>query len=134
MAIAKVLKSFRTIKVDDMLMPYQSKHSKVQLKPSTPGIDGQIISGEDHTDLNGQFMLAFINKGTADNIEVGQQYNLYRQKKTDLHKEKGATKRLPPVDFGTILVLHTEQTTSTVVITKSNSAVFPGDRFRTPIE
>jgi len=133
MVVAKILKSFRTILVNDMLMPFDRRDPKSELKQSTPGIDGQIIAGEDHTDLNGQFMLAFIDKGIADNIEVGQQYSIYAQKKTSIGKDGISTKRFPPVDFGTFLVLHTEQTTSTVVITNSETVIRPGEHFRTPI-
>jgi len=133
MVLAKVLKSFRAIRVDDLLMPFSPRHSKIELKPSIPGIDGQIIISEDHTELTGDYMLAFIDKGLADNIQVGQQYSIYSKKKMVLEKNVISTKSLPPVDFGTLLVLHTEQTTSTVIITSAAKAIFPGERFRTPI-
>jgi hypothetical protein len=133
MVLAKVLKSFRTIRVDDMLMPYNQRPSKIELKPSTPGIDGKIIISEDHTKLTGEFVLAFIDKGRADNIEVGQQYSIYNQQKTVLENNEISSKSLPPVDFGTLLVLHTEQTTSTVIITNAAKNISAGERFRTPI-
>ena len=133
MLIAKVLKSFRPIRVDDLLMPFSPRHSKIELKPSTPGIDGQIIMSEDHTALTGDHTLAFIDKGRADNIDVGQQYSLYNQQKLVLEKNEPETKRLPPVDIGTFLILHTEQTTSTVVITNTVKNIVAGERFRTPI-
>jgi hypothetical protein len=131
--IAKVLKSFRSIRVDDQLMPFSSRHSRIELKPSTPGIDGHIITSEDHSTLTGDFTLAFIDKGRADNIEVGQQYSIYNTQKTVLEKDEIETKQLPPVDIGTLLVLHTEQTTSTVIITKAVKNISPGEKFRTPI-
>ncbi len=133
MVIAKVLKSYRTIKVNDLVMPYSPRQEKVQLKPSTPGIDGRIIIPEEHTDLAGEFVLAFIDKGRADNIQVGQQYSIYSKQEVGLEDDKIYTKELPPVDFGTFLVLHTEQTTSTVIITDAAQAIAPGERFRTPI-
>jgi hypothetical protein len=133
MVIAKVLKSYRPIKVDDQVMPYGPRHEKIQLKPSTPGIDGRIIITEEHTDLAGEYVLAFIDKGRADNIQVGQQYSVYSKQKLVLENDKIGTKELPPVDFGTFLVLHTEQTTSTVIITDAAKSISPGERFRTPI-
>lgn len=134
MVIAKVLKSFRTIKVDDLLMPFSPRHSNIELKPSTPGIDGQIIISEGHSELAGDYMLAFIDKGRTDNIEVGQQYSIYNRQKLVLEKDEIETKHLPPVDFGTFLVLHTEQTTSTVVITNAVNSISAGESFRTPID
>lgn len=133
MVIAKVLKSFRPIQVGDLLMRFSPRHSRIELKPSTPGIDGHIIVSEDHSDLTGDFTLAFIDKGRADDIQVGQQYSIYKKQKMVLEKDKIGSKSLPPVDFGTFLILHTEQTTSTVIITSAAKAIFPGERFRTPI-
>lgn len=133
MVIAKVIKSFRTIKVDDLLMPFDRRPTKIEIVPSTPGIDGQIIASEDHTKMTGEFMIAFIDKGIVDNIQVGQQYSIYNRQKRSLGKDEISSKDLPPVDFGTFLVLHTEQTTSTVVITDSVTIISPGEHFRTPI-
>ena len=134
MVLAKVVKSFRSIKIGDMLMPYSQQSPRVELKPSTPGIDGRIITSEEHTVLTGDHMLAFIDKGRADNIEVGQQYSIYRNEKTVLENRQFKEKTLPPTDFGTLLVLHTEQTTATVVITQSDSSISMGERFRTPVK
>jgi hypothetical protein len=133
MLIAKVVKSFRDIRVDDLLMPFHPQSPRVTLIPSTPGIDGQIIVSERHTDLIGDHMLAFMDKGRDDNIQVGQQYSLYEKQKTVLANNEIGIKALPPVDIGTCLVLHTEQNTSTVVITNAVKAIAPGERLRTPI-
>ncbi|WP_054691975.1 hypothetical protein [Desulfosarcina cetonica] len=125
---AKVLKSYRTIHLNDLLMPYVQESPKVVRQPSTPGIDGQIIISEDHTTLTGDNVLAFIDKGRNDNLEVGQQYDLYRQQKSD----SGAI--MPPISMGTFIVLHTEENTSTVVITDAVNNIERGERFRTPVE
>jgi len=134
MVLARILKSFRPINVDDMLMPFVQQPEKIELKPSTPGIDGQIINSEDHLRMTGEFMLAFIDKGTADNIEIGQQYSVYNRRKSTPPGDKNQYVDLPPVDFGTILVLHTERTTSTVIVTNTKKPIAPGERFRTPIQ
>ncbi|MFO7715032.1 LysM peptidoglycan-binding domain-containing protein [Desulfosarcina sp.] len=134
MVLAKVLKSFRPIQVGDLLMPFSPRHSKIELKPSTPGIEGQIITSEEHSILTGDYTLAFIDKGRADNIEVGQQYSIYNQKKLVLENNEISAKRLPPVDYGALVVLHTEQTTSTVVITNAVNTISAGERFRTPVK
>jgi hypothetical protein len=134
MVLAKVVKSFRPIMVNDMLMPYARQSPKIGLSPSSPGIDGKIINAEGHTALTGDYMLAFIDKGITDHIEVGQQYSIYSQQKTVLENGGIKDKLLPPNDFGTLLVLHTEQTTATVVITQTSQSVSAGERFRTPIK
>ncbi len=133
MVLAKVAKSFRTITVGDMLMPYIQQSPTIELRPSFPGIDGRIIASEEHTVLTGDYMLAFIDKGRVDNIEIGQQYSLYRQQKSVIENGRRTDRLLPPSDFGSLLVLHTEQTTSTVIITRTADSIAPGERFRTPI-
>jgi hypothetical protein len=133
MVIARIVKSFRPININDQLMPFHPRHEKIQLKASTPGIDGQIIISEDHSVLTGDYTLAFIDKGRIDNIEIGQQYSIYRKRKTSLENEEIKIKYLPPTDFGTFLVLHTEETTSTVIITQTTDNIHAGERFRTPV-
>jgi hypothetical protein len=133
LVLAKVLKSFRPIQVDDLVMPFSPRHSNIELKQSTPGIDGQIIISEEHTILTGDYTLAFIDKGRADHIEIGQQYSIYSQQRLDAGKYQTGSQKLPPVDVGTFLVLHTEQTTSTVIITNAVNNIPAGERFRTPI-
>jgi hypothetical protein len=134
LVLAKVLRSFHAIHVDDLLMPYHPHHEKIELRPSTPGIDGKIICAENHTKINGDYMLVFINKGRADHIQVGQEYSIYRRQAVHPGGDRHNTVLLPPYDFGSLLVLHTEKTTSTVIITRSESKVVPGERFRTPIK
>jgi hypothetical protein len=134
MVLAKVVKSYRPIMIDDMLMPYAQQPTEIEVRPSPPGIDGRIIASEEHTVLTGDYMLAFIDKGRADNMEVGQQYSIYRREKTVLENNQIKDKLLPPEDFATLLVLHTEQTTSTVVITQTEYSISAGERFRTPID
>ncbi len=133
MVLAKVVKSFRSIKIDDMLMPFNQHPPQIEMAASTPDIDGKIIASEEHTMLTGEYMLAFIDKGEADNIKVGQSYSIYRQDKTGYENKHLSDTLLPPVDFGTLMVLHTEKTTSTVVITKASTSIAPGERFRTPV-
>ncbi len=134
MVIAKIIKSFRTIGVNDLLMPFIPRLRKIELKPGTPGIDGQVIISENHSTLIGDHTLAFIDKGRTDNIVVGQQYSIYNAQKMVLENNEIETKRLPPVDIGTLLILHTEQTTSTVVITRATKNIARGERFRTPLK
>ena len=131
LAIAKVLKSYRPIREKDLIMTYVPHSGQIPLKPSSPGIEGAIITSEEHRNLTGDLMLAFIDKGRADNIQVGQEYSIYRQQ--EAHTDDGV-KALPPVDIGSLLVLHTEQTTSTVVILNSAHSINKGERFRTPTQ
>ena len=129
-AIAKVIEAFRAIHVGDLLMNFEARSPEVQVVASTPGIEGQLIAAEDHTQLVGSHVVAFINKGRDSNIRPGQQYSIYYQETS-----KGADGNpitLAPVDVGSLIVLRTEKTTSTVFVTDAYGKITPGEKIRTP--
>jgi hypothetical protein len=129
-AIAKVIEAFRAIEPGDLLMAYKQSPQEILVTKSTPGIHGTLIGTEDHNELIGTDMVAFIDKGTADNIRVGQEYKIYTQE-----TKKGSDGKkllLAPVDTGALIVLRTEKTTSTVYITQTYANIFPGQQIRTP--
>ncbi len=126
-AMAKVIKSFRDMQVNDLVMPYKPRSPKFAVRKGVPGLEGSIIAGEEHPLLMGDHSIAFIDKGEDDNVEAGQLYSVYFKPK----KVKGDPTTFHPVDIGTLIVLHTEKTTSTVFITESNKAIRPGQGIRT---
>ncbi len=131
-ALAKVAQSFRSIHLNDYLMPYSKRSKKITLTESKEGLEGKIITTEEHRTIIGDTTIAFIDKGDKDGVKSGQLYSIYYQE-TEL--SDSATKKEVPftsVDFGTLIVLHTEKTTSTVLITKSSKSIHPGVRIRTP--
>ena len=131
-AIAKVAQSFRSIHVNDYLIPYSKRSKKITLTESKEGLEGKIIATEEHRSIIGDTTIAFIDKGDKDGVKSGQFYSIYYQE-TEL-SDSAAKKEVPftAVDLGTLIVLHTEKTTSTVLITKSNKSIYPGARIRTP--
>lgn len=129
--VGHVVASYRAINVDDFILPYEKRSSKIPIELSPSGIDGKIILSEEHTDLIGDFMLAFIDKGSEDNIKPGYQFSIYKQQ----HGMKDKRKILfTPVDYGKFIVLHTEKYVSTVLVTQTDYHVEPGATFRTPVE
>ncbi|RJQ70924.1 MAG: LysM peptidoglycan-binding domain-containing protein [Desulfobacteraceae bacterium] len=131
-AVAKVMKSYRAILLEDLVMAYDSKKPYMPVVDSTQGIDGQIIAGENHSKLLGDYFIAFIDKGIQDNILPGQIYNIYKQEKATVAALKGGVVDLERIYCGSVFVLHTEQTTSTVVINHNIQKITPGERFQTP--
>jgi hypothetical protein len=128
-AIAKVINAFRAIKVGDQIMPYKPRSTDFLVKDSTPGIQGEIIVSEDHNQLIGEYVIAFIDKGKEDNIYPGQVYSISYQ---ETAQSGGEQLTLSPVDIGSIVVLHTEETTSTVYVTDASRKITAGQMVRTP--
>jgi hypothetical protein len=128
-AIAKVTDSFRPIRVGDMIMPYGARPASIPVVDSTPGIRGQIISAEEQTHMMADLFVAFIDKGSDDRILPGQVYTVIQENRA-AGKQKAIA--LEPTSIGSVLVLHTEKNTSTVIVTQSNRAIAPGQPFHTP--
>ncbi|MBI5592292.1 MAG: LysM peptidoglycan-binding domain-containing protein [Deltaproteobacteria bacterium] len=121
-AVAKVEKAFRSVMVNDILLPYEPISSKIKLIPGKGGICGKIFMAEEGTKMFGDNEVAFINKGSEDGIQTGQTYAIYEEYRI------GAD--LDFVDFGSLLVLHTEATTATVLILSSGRSIQAPGYFR----
>ena len=127
--IATVVQSFRHIKVNDLLIPHEPRSPKITLTGSKEGLKGSIIAAEEH---QGMFAdtIVFIDKGCDDGVEVGQSYAIYYQEKEYLDPKTNESILLSPVDFGKILILRTEATTATALVTKAEKAIHPGATIR----
>lgn len=134
-SVAKVTQSFRHIAPGDLLMPYKQRDPKIYLTESKKGLQGKVIVSEERAEYFGDDNVAFINKGSKDGVETGQFYTVYYQSREKISPDSGflsLTKKtkLTPVDFAKILVLHTEDKTSTVLITQADISVYPDATFR----
>jgi len=121
-AVAKVEKAFHPIMVNDLLLPYEPISSKIKLIPGKGGMLGKIVMAEEGTEIFGDNAVAFINKGSEDGIQMGQTYAIY--------EEYRLGSELDFVDFGSLLVLHTEATTATVLILRSGRGIHAPGYFR----
>jgi hypothetical protein len=129
-AIAKVMEAFRNISIGDLLMAFEAQTPEVQVVPSTPGIRANLINSEDHTELIGSGVVAFINKGAENNIRPGQEYDICSQETVKGADEEPLT--LEPVKLGSLIVLRTEKTTSTIFVINAKGKIVPGQLVLTP--
>ena len=127
-AVGKVIFSFRDISIEDKLMPYKQRAIEIPITKSTGGVIGKVIISEEHQVIFGDYTIAFFDKGEKDGIKIGQIYGLFEQEEAALSPKDKEKVLLPPHDIGQILVLHTEETTSTVIITKSYDPVNVGTK------
>jgi len=130
-AIATIIKSYRSIQLGDLLMPYIPRSPEIILTNSPADIRGNIIGFDENNSLSGDNMIAFIDKGENDGIKPGQTYSIYEQDTFRFDsKSKDDDLQLIPVDFGKVLVLLTQPTTSTVLITYAKKSVVDGAAVR----
>ena len=130
-AIGKVTYSYRGILINDHLMPYEQRSVNIPIKKSKPGLSGKVIKTEEDESLTAQYAIIFIDKGENDGIEPGQFYSIYLQETAKPDPKKFQRVDLTPYLIGELIVLHTEKTTSTVLITKSTQQITPGNLVRT---
>ena len=133
-AIGSVIECYRPIYLEDELMPYYRRLPDVIIKNSPKGLEGQIFEAESHNRLIGDQMIAFIDKGKKDGVQRGQFYNVYYRVIERIHPKKRKRTTLVPVELAEVLVLHTEDTTATVIVTSAEREFEPGSKIRSPIE
>ncbi len=133
-AIAKVIRSFANIKVNDKLMPYKRRSKNIVQQKSKEGLLGKIIVAEEHNLIIGDKITAFIDKGEDDGVKPGQYYSIFYQEKASIAPVSRKEMPLDAVIFGKLIVLHTEKTTSTVYITATSRHITPGSSICTPPE
>jgi hypothetical protein len=127
-----VVEITQVAELEDMLMPYYRRLPKVIIKDSPKGLQGRIIDSEEHNRLIGHNMIAFMNKGRKDGVQPGQFYNVYYQVRERVRPKGRAKTLLLPVDFAELLVIHTENTTATVIVTNADKEFEPGATLHSP--
>ena len=132
--LGRIVATYRPIKVGDLLMPYDRRLPQIGMQPSPEGLEGQIISSEEHQSMFGESAIAFIDQGEQEGVRPGQLYWIYKQEKYRINPKDKSETTLTPVLLGELLVLHTEKTTATVMITDSRMAIQPGTRIITPFK
>ena len=131
-AVGRVIKAFGRIQTDDLVMPYERQPEKIVKITPPPGIVGEVIMAEEHNQLLGDNVIAFINRGANDGVKTGQIFDIFFQDEAKIYPQQTEKTRLKPVVFGQLVVLRTEATTATVYITQTKQVIHPGAKFASP--
>ena len=132
--LGRIVASFRPIKVGDLLIPYHRRLPRLEMQKSPEGLQGQIIESEEHQAIFGESAIAFIDKGNQEGVMPGQLYWIYKQEQYRINPDDKYDVTLTPVLLGELLVIHTEKTTATVMVTDSRNAIRAGDKIATPFK
>jgi hypothetical protein len=132
--LGRIIAAYRPIKVGDLLMPFYRRLPQIGMQQSPEGLEGQIIESEEHREMFAESDIAFIDKGEQEGVRPGQLYWIFKQEKYHINPEDKNETTLTPVLLGELLVLHTEKTTATVMITDSLRAIKPGSKIITPFK
>jgi hypothetical protein len=130
-ASGTVVESYRAVAPDDLLMPYEPRSPRILLSESKDGLQGKVVAAEEGQSIFAEHGIAFINKGRKDGVQVGQSYSVYYQEKERLDPKVREDVLLTPVDYAKILILLTEETTATALVTYSEKSIEPGAKIHT---
>jgi LysM repeat protein len=133
-AVAEVTKVYRTLRVGDYLMPYERRSPTIPITDGQDGLSGKIIASEKLMRFFGDDTVVFIDKGELDGIKPGQLYSIFQQDTVEIDKLTKEKIQLTPLILGSIIVLHTEQTTSTVLVSQAKREIPIGAFFGIPLK
>jgi hypothetical protein len=132
--LGRIVATYRPIKVGDLLMPYDRRLPQIEMQQSPEGLEGHIIGSEEHQRMFGENAIVFIDQGEQEGVRPGQLYWIYKQEKFRINPKEKYETTLTPVLLGELLVLHTEKTTATVMITDSLTAIQAGTKIIAPFK
>lgn len=132
--LGRIVAAYRPIKVGDLLMPFQRRLPRLEMQKSPEGLQGQIIDSEEHQAMFGENAIAFIDKGEQEGVKPGQLYWIFKQEQYRINPDDKYDVTLTPVLLGELVVLHTEKTTATVMVTDSRDAIHAGAKIASPFK
>jgi hypothetical protein len=127
---AKITKELDTINSECFVMPQQKRSPEIPIQPAAPGLKGKILLSESHIEMSSDYSIVFLDKGEKDGVRVGQRYDIYLQ---DKYERNDQQVMLSQFVYGKLLVLVTEHTTATAIVTKSTRPIRKGALFKSPL-
>jgi hypothetical protein len=120
--LAQVIMQFGRIRGGCVALPIEPFKDPGEVRPAAveQGLEGRVISLRDNHVLASSLQVAFVDKGRADGVAMGDVFEAYRPASSEVG---GASEEVRVQ----LLVVHTrEHTASVLVIGMSNPALTPG--------
>lgn len=118
---AKIIETYIDINPDDLIMDFLERDKEFIVKNNNDKINAKIICNDEDDSMFGEKQLIYMDLGQNDNIEIGQIYTVYK----DLEKKEEVA--FNPIETGKIIVVHTEDISSTVLIYSTEEEIHVGD-------
>ena len=129
-ATAKVIKAYREIREGDMIMEYRNREPLLTVDETPSPVNGKILCSEDDNIMINDNRIAFIDIGSA-HVRPGQIYSVMRRidatDKSLWPKDTQNQVKFDNINAGKLIVLHTEDISSTVMILSSKYEINPDD-------
>jgi hypothetical protein len=128
--IAQISESFRTIRQNDLLIPYYPVSTCIIPLPIQGTPTGYIVAAKDNLDLHGQHSVIYIDAGRDKGIMTGNLFEAIRERESISDPQKSERVSLPPTILGKILILETKEKTATGVVFWASKDFASGAKIR----
>ncbi|MBU8912310.1 MAG: LysM peptidoglycan-binding domain-containing protein [Desulfobacterales bacterium] len=129
-AKALITNAYRPVYKDDLIMEYYKRDTILTVEDKPDPIEARIICSEDNNIMINDYQIAFIDTGKAK-VRPGQIYSIFRENDNSNHTvwsgKKEDSVKIENLESGKLIVLHTEDIASTVMILSSKYAIHPDD-------
>jgi hypothetical protein len=121
-----ILRSFTNIRRGDRVVPFKPLPETFTLRSAPQGVKGVIVSQRDERVEMGREDVVYLDVGTAQGVEVGSRFGVYREGARVARKDK-ADDVLPPDVLGEAVVIRAGEKSSTALLTRSSGPIHVGD-------
>lgn len=130
-ATALITENYHAVLEGDMIMEYHKRDSILTVEDHPDPINATVICAEDNSLIINDNEIVFINIG-KDRVKPGEIYTILRKNKFEddtrwPKPKKDESVELENLESGKLIVLHTEDIASTVMILSLKYAIYPND-------
>jgi hypothetical protein len=123
-----VTESFLEIEPGAALLPYKSRKKEVTLQTPELDLSGYIVETRTGIQAIAAGDVAYIDLGERQGVKAGNLFYVVRKVKVEIEYFSTSDYDLPVDVLGALLVVETNENTSTVLVIKSIDSIYKGDR------
>jgi LysM repeat protein len=125
---ALVTESFLEIEPGAALLPYKNRKKEVTLQAPELDLSGYIVETRTGIQAIAAGDIAYIDRGERQGVKVGNLFYVVRNVKVEIEYFSTSDYDLPVDVLGALLVVDTNENTSTALVIKSIDSIYKGDR------
>ena len=126
-AVGRIENSFDAVTEGNLVMDFYKRPSNFQVDDHPAPVNATLLTPQDHQIFLNDHRIAFMDKGAKDNIKPGNVYTIKRNYKTGSAYDPETKLSIAPLTIGKLIVIHTEEDVSTVMVRDSTEDIYPGD-------
>ncbi|MBI5492989.1 MAG: LysM peptidoglycan-binding domain-containing protein [Deltaproteobacteria bacterium] len=124
--------SYREIEAGARVMELRPRVTEVEITAPETDVKGFIVAAVEGKENLSKGDIAYIDRGSRDGLKKGNIMRIFREAgKVPDPVNRGKSLSLPPIELGTLVVIDTDDSTSSCVVVKSLKPIVWGDKVAT---